>query len=123
MLVEMDNQVLPMVLVEAVVLVAQVSLVVVVMVVQVDWVFSCHLHSEIPFLLLDSFQMVLITSLVVAAVVVLDHHQQDLQVVAVEHQQFLDQNKQLMDLCQLLIKQYICGLAQDQVRLMLSPHL
>jgi hypothetical protein len=95
--------------------VAQVSLVVVVMVVQVDWVFSCHLHLEILLLLLDSFQMVLVTLLVVAVAVVLDHHQQNLEVVAVEHQQFLNQNKQLMDLCQLLIKQHICGLVRDQV--------
>ena len=77
--------------------------------------FSYQLHLEILLLLLDSFQMVLVTLLVEVVVVVLDHQQQNLQVVAVEHQQFLNQNKQLMDLCQLLIKQHICGLVRDQV--------
>jgi hypothetical protein len=37
--------------------------------------------------------MVLITSLAEVVAAVLDHQMQNLEVVAVEHQQFLDQNK------------------------------
>ena len=58
------------------------------------------------------------TLLVVVEVVVLDHQLQSLEVVEVEHRRFLKQNKQMMDLYQLLIKQHISGLVQDSVLLM-----
>ena len=58
------------------------------------------------------------TLLVVVEVVVLDHQLQNLEVVEVEHRRFLKQNKQMMDLYQLLIKQHISGLVQDLVLLM-----
>tara|TARA_Y100000356_G_C11111760_1_gene210011 strand:+ start:243 stop:635 length:393 start_codon:yes stop_codon:yes gene_type:complete len=83
-------------------------------------VFSYHLHLEILHQLLDILQEVLhhFTLLVVVEVVVLDHQLQNLEVVEVEHQRFLNQTKQLMDLCQLLIKHHISGLVQDSVLLM-----